>query len=158
VRLIRSRLSPIAKTSPDAFLQMVLQLAWYKTRGTFTATYETALTRMFHQGRTETIRTLTTESRAFVLAMFDPTKSVSNGPLSAAALNLTFHTPRSRQAIDTGYFNALYKCIRPSPVRPQLARVLIGIFSDFKRCSVKVMENYPSCSTTNFGIAASSGN
>nr|GAT46572.1 predicted protein [Mycena chlorophos] len=63
------------KQSPDAFIQMVLQLAYYKTRGEFTATYETALTRMFKRGRTETIRTFTNESRAWVLAMLDPNTS-----------------------------------------------------------------------------------
>jgi carnitine O-acetyltransferase len=68
--------SAIAKLSPDAYIQLVLQLAWFKTRGEFTATYETALTRMFHKGRTETIRTLTADSRAFVLAMLDPSISV----------------------------------------------------------------------------------
>ncbi|TFK70341.1 acyltransferase ChoActase/COT/CPT [Pluteus cervinus] len=60
------------KLSPDAYIQMVLQLAWYKARGEFTATYETALTRMFHKGRTETLRTLTKDSRRWVLSMLDP--------------------------------------------------------------------------------------
>jgi hypothetical protein len=55
---------------------MALQLAWYKTRGEFTATYETALTRMFARGRTETIRTLTVDSRAWVLSMVDRATSV----------------------------------------------------------------------------------
>ncbi len=55
---------------------MALQVAWYKTRGEFTATYETALTRMFNKGRTETIRTLSTDSRAFVRAMVDSDISV----------------------------------------------------------------------------------
>ncbi|KAJ7761889.1 acyltransferase ChoActase/COT/CPT [Mycena maculata] len=59
------------KQSPDAFIQMVFQLAYYKTRGQFTATYETALTRMFKRGRTETIRSFTKESRAWVLGMLD---------------------------------------------------------------------------------------
>jgi hypothetical protein len=63
---------PIAKLSPDAYIQMALQLAWYRTRGTFVATYETALTRSFDRGRTETIRTLTADSRAFVLEMCKP--------------------------------------------------------------------------------------
>jgi carnitine O-acetyltransferase len=66
----------IAKLTPDAYIQMVLQLAWYKTRGEFTATYETVLTRMFKHGRTETLRTLTADSRAWVLAMMDPQSSV----------------------------------------------------------------------------------
>ncbi|KAJ6531909.1 carnitine acetyltransferase [Mycena capillaripes] len=59
------------KQSPDAYIQMVLQLAYFKTRGEFTATYETALTRMFKRGRTETIRSFTKESRAWVLGMMD---------------------------------------------------------------------------------------
>ncbi|CAL1716338.1 unnamed protein product [Somion occarium] len=62
----------IARLAPDAYIQMALQLAWYRTRGEFTATYETALTRLFHHARTETIRTLTKESRAWVLSMMDP--------------------------------------------------------------------------------------
>jgi carnitine O-acetyltransferase len=59
---------------------MALQLTWYKTRGEFTATYETVLTRMFARGRTETIRTLTTDSRAWVLSMVDCEASVRLSP------------------------------------------------------------------------------
>ena len=55
---------------------MALQLAWYKSRGSFTATYETALTRAFDKARTETIRSLTEDSRAWVLSMADPVASV----------------------------------------------------------------------------------
>lgn len=62
--------------APDAYIQQALQLAWYRTRGSFTATYETTLTRMFKHGRTETIRTHTNDSRAWVLAMMDPRSSV----------------------------------------------------------------------------------
>jgi carnitine O-acetyltransferase len=75
-RVLTMRYVP-AKLSADAYIQMALQLAWYKMRGEFTATYETALTRMFQKGRTETIRTLTRDSRAFVLSMVDPKTSVS---------------------------------------------------------------------------------
>ncbi|KAI0001470.1 acyltransferase ChoActase/COT/CPT [Russula compacta] len=63
----------IAGLSPDAYLQMALQLAWHKTCGNFTATYETALTRSFDKARTETIRTLSEDSRAWVLSMSDTT-------------------------------------------------------------------------------------
>jgi carnitine O-acetyltransferase len=55
---------------------MALQLAWYRTRGEFTATYETVLTRMFKRGRTETVRTLTNESRAWVLSMSNRSPNV----------------------------------------------------------------------------------
>ena len=48
---------------------MALQLAWYRTRREFTATYDTVLTRIFRRGRTEALRTFTNESRTWVLAM-----------------------------------------------------------------------------------------
>ncbi|KAJ8453573.1 hypothetical protein ONZ45_g19662 [Pleurotus djamor] len=67
----------IANLAPDAYIQQALQLAWYRTRGTFTATYETALTRMFKHGRTETIRTHTKDSREWVLSMDDSRQSVA---------------------------------------------------------------------------------
>lgn len=50
-----------AKLSPDAAIQMNLQLAYHATHGKCTPTYETASTRQFQHGRTETIRTLTKE-------------------------------------------------------------------------------------------------
>lgn len=56
---------------------MAMQLAWYRMHGKFTATYETVLTRMFKHGRTETLRTLSQESREWVLSMVDPEASVS---------------------------------------------------------------------------------
>jgi hypothetical protein len=64
------------KLSPDAYVQMALQLAWYQQQRCFTATYETALTRLFAHGRTETIRSLTLDSRTWVLAMVDPSTPV----------------------------------------------------------------------------------
>ncbi|KIP05852.1 hypothetical protein PHLGIDRAFT_24881 [Phlebiopsis gigantea 11061_1 CR5-6] len=64
-----------ASLSPDSFIQMALQLAWYRTRHCFTATYETTLTRLFQNGRTETVRSLTADTRAWVLAMQDPSTS-----------------------------------------------------------------------------------
>ncbi|KIM64248.1 hypothetical protein SCLCIDRAFT_115593 [Scleroderma citrinum Foug A] len=52
--------------SPDAFVQLALQLSYYRLHGRTTPVYETALTRSFHHGRTETIRSLTRESFTFV--------------------------------------------------------------------------------------------
>jgi len=86
-----------ARLSPDAYVQMALQLAWYRTRGTFTATYETALTRLFHNGRTETVRTLSTDSCNWVRAMTDDsTSNVRRLELLKRAI-LT-HTRRTREA------------------------------------------------------------
>ncbi|KAJ1921345.1 hypothetical protein H4219_000662 [Mycoemilia scoparia] len=56
----------VAHTSPDAFVQMALQLAYFRTHGTFPPTYETASSRQFFHGRTETIRSLSAQSANFV--------------------------------------------------------------------------------------------
>ncbi|KAG9072821.1 hypothetical protein KI688_000599 [Linnemannia hyalina] len=61
----------VVKASPDAYMQMALQLAYYKQIGQPCATYETGSTRAFRRGRTETIRTLSTDSYAFCKAMED---------------------------------------------------------------------------------------
>ncbi|XP_055335542.1 carnitine O-palmitoyltransferase 1, liver isoform-like [Paramacrobiotus metropolitanus] len=59
------------KVSPDAFVQMALQLAYYRDAGKFNLTYEASMTRLFREGRTETVRPCTVESCAFVRAMLD---------------------------------------------------------------------------------------
>lgn len=62
--------------SPDAFTQMAIQLAYFKKNGVCRATYESAGTRKYLHGRTETGRSVSSESVAWVNAMGDPTVSV----------------------------------------------------------------------------------
>lgn len=62
------------KISPDAFIQLALQLAYYRdSGGRHPLTYESSMTRLYLQGRTETVRSLTVEAKEFVLAMVDDT-------------------------------------------------------------------------------------
>lgn len=58
-----------AKCSPDAFVQMALQLAYFRDQGKFTQTYESAMARLYREGRTETVRSATSDSAAFVYGM-----------------------------------------------------------------------------------------
>lgn len=44
------------KTSPDAFVQAALQLAHFYDKGRYVLTYESAMTRFYLKGRTETVR------------------------------------------------------------------------------------------------------
>ncbi|XP_074871941.1 carnitine O-acetyltransferase isoform X2 [Carettochelys insculpta] len=60
--------------SPDAFIQMALQLAYYRMYGQACATYESASLRMFCLGRTDTIRSASVDSLKFVQAMDNPSK------------------------------------------------------------------------------------
>jgi len=65
------------QTSPDSWAQMVIQLAYarllrslgQKRQG---GTYESASTRKFYKGRTEVIRTISSDSDAFVESMLNP--------------------------------------------------------------------------------------
>ncbi|RKO86040.1 acyltransferase ChoActase/COT/CPT [Blyttiomyces helicus] len=59
----------IAKTSPDAYMQMAIQLTYYRIHGTVAPVYETASTRQYLHGRTETCRSLSSEARTFVETM-----------------------------------------------------------------------------------------
>ncbi|XP_044188829.1 carnitine O-acetyltransferase [Thunnus albacares] len=62
------------KMSPDAFIQMALQLAYYRMYQRCCATYESASLRMFRLGRTDTIRSASSASAAFVKAFDDSSK------------------------------------------------------------------------------------
>ena len=57
--------------SPDSVIQMAMQLAFWRDQKKFGLTYEASMTRFFRHGRTETIRSLSTDSVAFVRAMCD---------------------------------------------------------------------------------------
>lgn len=72
------------QTSPDSWAQMIIQLAYARLLGSLGkqrqgGTYESAATRKFYKGRTEVIRTVSSESDAFVESMLDS------------------HTPRSKR-------------------------------------------------------------
>lgn len=59
------------RTSPDAYVQLVIQLAYHKMHGRNRPTYESAATRRFQLGRTETCRSVSDDSVAFCSAMAD---------------------------------------------------------------------------------------
>jgi carnitine O-acetyltransferase len=59
------------QASPDAYVQMALQLAWQRMYDAPTPVYESASTRLFKHGRTETNRSLTSESYAFTKSFDD---------------------------------------------------------------------------------------
>lgn len=66
--------------------QMAMQLAYYRVHKKVVLTYESATTRLYYQGRTETIRPVSDLSVAFVKAMDDPslTKEHVRGLLKKA--------------------------------------------------------------------------
>lgn len=65
------------KTSPDAFIQMALQLAYYRDIGRNHLTYESSMTRLFREGRTETVRSCSIESCEWIKSMANPNSTVA---------------------------------------------------------------------------------
>ncbi|XP_066180622.1 choline O-acetyltransferase [Sylvia atricapilla] len=66
------------KISPDAYIQVALQLAFYSRHRRLVPTYESASLRRFAEGRVENIRSATSEALAFVKAMAADKTAVSD--------------------------------------------------------------------------------
>jgi carnitine O-acetyltransferase len=65
------------KASPDAWAQMVKQLAFFRLNNRPPVVYESCQTRKFLLGRTEVIRSVSPESKAFCEAMISTSASDS---------------------------------------------------------------------------------
>ncbi|KAJ2782834.1 Carnitine O-acetyltransferase mitochondrial [Coemansia javaensis] len=85
--------------SPDAYVQMLIQLAHFRLHGRVRPTYEASMTRRFLHGRTETCRSATCESAAWCHAMADP---AADGDTRARLLRaaLAKHSKLAREAAD----------------------------------------------------------
>lgn len=73
------------KFSPDAFVQMAFQAAYYSLYGRTETTYEPAMTKAFLHGRTEAIRTVQPESLDFVKVSELPKVTAPPPSLNATA-------------------------------------------------------------------------
>jgi len=60
------------KFSPDAFIQVAYQAAFYKLKGFPGSTYESSNTKRYYHGRTETIRSCTRDATIFSKFFSDP--------------------------------------------------------------------------------------
>jgi carnitine O-acetyltransferase len=66
------------KASPDAWAQLVKQLAFHKMFNRPGVTYESCQTRKYQQGRTEVIRSASSESKEWAEAMLNAEESVGS--------------------------------------------------------------------------------
>ncbi|CEH15673.1 acyltransferase ctase cot cpt [Ceraceosorus bombacis] len=111
------------KCSPDAWVQMVIQLAYFKMFGKPCPTYESAQTRKFKFGRTETIRSASAESLAFVKAMeADGVSDEERAKLFQAAVkqHLTYAKEAADgQGVDRHLFG-LKKLLKEGEALPEL--------------------------------------
>lgn len=79
-----THIKSLFKSSPDAFVQQIFQIAYYALYGKFESVYEPAMTKTFQNGRTEAIRSVTHQSKRFVKSLFD---SSSNDQTRIEALH-----------------------------------------------------------------------
>lgn len=111
------------RTSPDAWVQMVIQLAYYKLAGRPCGTYESCQTRKYLLGRTEVIRSASSESKAFVEAVEDPSVSDEETVAkfqAAAKRHLTYASWASNaQGVDRHLYG-LKKLLAPGEDLPAL--------------------------------------
>ncbi|KAI8323117.1 acyltransferase ChoActase/COT/CPT [Martensiomyces pterosporus] len=114
------------KCSPDAFIQMAIQLAYSRLHNCVRPTYESSMTRKFLHGRTETCRSVSRESTAWCRAMADP--KIGKGErvkLFREALNK--HTRLVREAVEgqgvDRHLLGLRMVLKPGESKP-------GIFED----------------------------
>ena len=74
----------IVKVSPDSFMQVCIQIAFFRIHKYMAAVYETASTRAFLHGRTETCRSLTTQVQNLITEL--EKKNVNMPPASILKL------------------------------------------------------------------------
>lgn len=83
--------------SPDSFIQMALQLAFYRVQGEPGAQYESGGTRRFIHGRTETIRSCSMESLEFCRTMQESAEQGDKLRLMRAAIEA--HNSYAKMAV-----------------------------------------------------------
>ena len=81
--------------SPDAFVQMAFQAAYYGLYGRVENTYEPAMTKAFLHGRTEAIRTVSEESANFVRTFWAENPAVQK--IDALKKACQRHTARTKE-------------------------------------------------------------
>uniref|UniRef100_A0A8C4WZR7 Choline O-acetyltransferase n=1 Tax=Eptatretus burgeri TaxID=7764 RepID=A0A8C4WZR7_EPTBU len=80
--------------SPDAFIQVALQLAYYRMHGDLTHTYESASTRSFQNGRADNIRSATKQAKCLAQAAWGTQKETEKLQLLREAVRVQTENTR----------------------------------------------------------------
>ncbi|KAJ2587372.1 Carnitine O-acetyltransferase mitochondrial [Coemansia sp. RSA 1722] len=109
--------------SPDAFIQMVIQLAYTRLHKIARPTYESSMTRKYLHGRTETCRSVTNESVAWCRAMATTSTSAEER-VRLFKQALAKHTQLTREAVEgqgvDRHLLGLRMLIRPDESKPDI--------------------------------------
>ena len=144
--------------SPDAYVQMAIQLATYRLFGSQQATYESTQVRTFLHGRTETTRAVSSASHAFVNAMGLRAGSGVHESEKVSLLRqaIKSHVEYSRnagrgQGVDRHFFG-LSLLVEEGEEAPDLLRHPLFLRSKRWRVSTSTLPNMPG-----FGPVVSDG-
>ncbi|KAJ1973529.1 Carnitine O-acetyltransferase mitochondrial [Dimargaris xerosporica] len=111
------------KVSPDSYVQMLMQLAYYKMYGEDGPTYESVQTRQFARGRTEVCRSVSDASHQWVRAMQDPALATETKATLArqamAAHSSYMRDAAAGQGIDR-HLLGLRMCLLPNETKPAM--------------------------------------
>ncbi|KIJ62738.1 hypothetical protein HYDPIDRAFT_114433 [Hydnomerulius pinastri MD-312] len=111
------------KASPDAWAQLVKQLAFHKMFNRPGVTYESCQTRKYQQGRTEVIRSASSESKAWAESMLNPEESDEHRALlfrQAVARHLQYAAwAADGQGVDRHFFG-LKRMLREGETTPAI--------------------------------------
>mmetsp|Transcript_4768 Transcript_4768/g.11175 ORF Transcript_4768/g.11175 Transcript_4768/m.11175 type:complete len:838 (-) Transcript_4768:226-2739(-) len=118
------------RCGPDAWIQLALQIAYFRDQGALHLTYESAAVRLFNEGRTETIRSVSLESRRAVELVCDPAASKED-KIKAIKDSAQQHQSYSRDAgcgkgVDRHLF-ALYVAAQGLGVEAQFLKDFLGL-------------------------------
>ncbi|KAJ2821245.1 Carnitine O-acetyltransferase mitochondrial [Coemansia furcata] len=109
--------------SPDAYIQLALQLAYTRLYGGARPTYESGMTRKFLHGRTETCRSVTRDSVAWCRAMASPASS-NEERIGLFQTALATHTRLVREAVEgqgvDRHLLGLRMVLRPGESKPEI--------------------------------------
>ncbi|EED89384.1 carnitine acetyl transferase, partial [Thalassiosira pseudonana CCMP1335] len=79
------------KMSPDSYVQLSMQLAYYRLYGKIVSQYEPVLTKAFYHGRTEAMRTATEKAALFCKKWLDPS-ATNEEKLEALRVATQYHS------------------------------------------------------------------
>eukprot|EP00735_Rhodelphis_limneticus_P015229 TRINITY_DN941_c0_g1::TRINITY_DN941_c0_g1_i1::g.16077::m.16077 TRINITY_DN941_c0_g1::TRINITY_DN941_c0_g1_i1::g.16077 ORF type:complete len:620 (-),score=182.66,sp/P80235/CACM_YEAST/32.77/5e-89,Carn_acyltransf/PF00755.15/3.4e-150 TRINITY_DN941_c0_g1_i1:397-2223(-) len=136
--------------SPDGFVQMAFQLAYYRMYGSFVSCYESSLTKQFKHGRTEAIRSTSMQAKAFA-ELFDSVSADRGSKVQAIrdavkAHNVYSNDCKNGKGVDR-HFYALYMMAR------ELEQPVPHLFEDagWKRLTHSVLST-SNCGTDDFHL------
>lgn len=119
----KDEITQALKLHPDAFVQIALQLAYYTIHKKPAPCYETATTRLFYRGRTETVRSCTLEAVEWSKAMLSSTDKESKKNLLKMSIDKHLELmkeAKDAQGIDRHMFGLYIAAVEQGMVPPEL--------------------------------------